>query len=58
MKDLSKIIKNFEILYHEGCVWKRTKHEPTDSSFYLARHLANYMMRYDALNLHIDPVIT
>ena len=30
----------------------RPKHEPTDSYFYLARQLANCMMRYNNLNWH------
>ena len=33
-------------------------HEPTDSYFYLARQLAKFMMRADALNLHVYPVST
>ena len=35
-----------------------TKHEPTDSYFYLSRQLAECMMRADDLNLHIYPVRT
>ena len=33
MKDLSMIIKEFEKLPYKGYVWKRPKHEPTDSYF-------------------------
>ena len=56
LKDISKILKKFEKLPFEVCVWKRPKHEPADSYFYLAIHLAKYMMRPDTLNLHVDPV--
>ena len=34
------------------------KHDHTASYFYLARQLARCMMRYDALNFHVDPVKT
>ena len=51
-----KIIKEFEILPYESYEKKRPKHEPTDKYFYLARQLANYMMRADDLNLHVYPV--
>ena len=57
MKDLSKIIKEFEILTYKGYVRKSTKHEPKDSYFYLALQLDKCMMRDDALNSQIDPVI-
>ena len=56
MKDLSKIIKDFEKLPYKGYVQKRPKHEPTDSYFYLARNIAKCMTIADALNLHADPV--
>ena len=58
MKDLSRIIKEFEKLNHKGYVQKRHKHETTDSYFYIARQLAKYTMRADAFNLDIDPVRT
>ena len=58
MKDISKIIKEFEKLPYKGFVQKRPKHEPTDSDFYFSRHLDKCMMRYDTFNLHIDPVRT
>ena len=49
-KDISKIIKKFEkiekLLYEK----KKPKHEPTESYFHLARHLAKCMMRSDNLN--------
>ena len=57
-KDLSKIIREFEKLPYESYEKKRPKHKPTDSYFYLARHLAKCMMRDDALNLHGCPVRT
>ena len=31
MKDISRIIKDFEKLPYEGYVWKSPKHEPTAS---------------------------
>ena len=57
MTDLSKIIKEFENFPYEGYVRKRPKHESTYSFFYLAKHLDKCMMRYYALNFHVDPVI-
>ena len=57
-KDLSKIIREFKKLPYEIYEKKRHKHEPTDSYFYLARQLANCMMRSDALNLHSYPAKT
>ena len=58
MKYLSNIIKYFEKLPYNGYVRKRPKHEPTDSYFYLARHLVKCMMIADAFNFHVDPVRT
>ena len=54
MKDLSRIIKEFEKLPYKGYVRKNPKNEPTDNSFCLSRQLAKCIMRADALNLHID----
>ena len=51
-KDLSKIIREFLKLPYESYERKRTKHEPTDSYFYLVRQLAKCMMRSDSLNSH------
>ena len=51
MKDPSNLIKEFEILPYKGYVHKRPKHEPTESYFYLARHLAKCMMRADTPQL-------
>ena len=56
MKDISKIIKDFEKLPYKGYVRKRPKKEPTDSYFYLAKQLANCTMRADAFNLNVYPV--
>ena len=56
MKDLSKIIREFENLLYKSYERRRPKHEPTDSYFYLARQLAKCMTRADALNSHIYPV--
>ena len=58
MKDISKIIKEFENVFDEGYVQKMNNNEPTESSFYLSRQIAKYMMRADALNFHADLVRT
>ena len=58
MKDLSKIIKDFEKFPYKGSMRKRPKHEPTDSYFYLSRKVAKCIMKYDAFNFHFDPVRT
>ena len=50
MKDLSKIIKDFEKLPYDSYVRKRPKHETTESCFYLTRQLAKCMMRVYAFN--------
>ena len=56
MKDFSNFIKEFEKLPYKGYVRKRPKHEPTDSYYYLERHIDKCMMRADALNSHVYPV--
>ena len=56
MKDLSKIIKDFEKLPYKIYERKSPKHKPTNSYNYLARQLAKCMTRSDALNSHIYPV--
>ena len=58
MKDLSKIIREFEKLPYKSYERRRPKHDPTDSYFYLARQLAKCMMRDYALNSHVYRVIT
>ena len=58
MKYISKINKEFEKFLYKGYVQKRTKHEPTDSYFYLSRHIDKCMMRADVLNSENDPVGT
>ena len=58
MKDFSKIIREFEKMPYRSYERRRTKHEPTDSYFYLAIHIAKCMMRADALNLMVYPVRT
>ena len=55
IKDLSKIIKEFEDLPYEGYVHKRSKDGPNDSYFYLARQLAKCMTRF---NMCVGPVRT
>ena len=37
---------------YKGCVRKRTKHEPTDSYFYLAIHIVKCMVRSGAFDSH------
>ena len=51
-KDLSNITKEFEKIEKLPYEKKRTKHEPTESYFHLARHLEKCMMRSDNLNWH------
>ena len=51
-KDLSKIIREFDKFDQLPYEKKSTKHEPTDSYVYLARQLAECMMRSDTLNSH------
>ena len=55
MKYLSKIIREFEELPYKLYERRRPKHNPTDSYFKLARHIAEYMMRADTLNLYNYP---
>ena len=52
MKDLSKIIKEFEKIGKLPYENKRTKHEPTHSYFHLARKIAKCTMISDQLNWH------
>ena len=56
MKYMFNIIKKFKKLPYELYVRKRPKHEPTDSYFYLERHISKCMVRANAFNLNIDPV--
>ena len=58
MKYLSNNIKAIKKLSYNGYVRKRPKHKPTDSYFYLSRHLLKCTIRYDTFNSHVDPVIT
>ena len=53
MKDLSKIIKEFEKLPYKGNVRNRPKHEPTDSYFNLLVQIAKCIMRADDFNFHV-----
>ena len=53
MKDLSNFIREFENLPHEIYERRSTKHETNYSYFYLARNLAECMMRADALKSHV-----
>ena len=58
MKDFLKIIRDFKKLSYRSYERSRPKHEPTESYFYPERQLAKFMMRSDALNSHVYPVIT
>ena len=49
-KDVSKIIREFEKFEKLPYEKKKSKHEPTDSYFYLARQLVKCIMRSDTLN--------
>ena len=51
MKDLSKIISEFEKLPYKGYDRRRPKHETNYNYFYLARQIVKCMVRADAPNL-------
>ena len=53
MKDISKIIQEFEKFTYKSSENMRPKHDPTGSYFYLSEQIAKCMMRADALNLHV-----
>ena len=55
LKDISKIVKEFDNLPYEGCVRKSSKHMPTESCIYLARQIVKRMM---ILNMPVGPVRT
>ena len=57
MKDLSKIIREFDKLPYKSYERRRPKHDPTGSYFYLKIQLVKCMMRAYSLNSHIYPVI-
>ena len=57
MKDLSKTIREFGTFPYKIYDRKRPKHEPTESYFHLARHLAKCLMRAYALNLNNYSVV-
>ena len=52
MKDLSKIIRQFEKFETLPNEKKSPKYEPSDSCFQLARQIDKCMMRADTLNWH------
>ena len=58
MKYLPKIIREFEKLTYKSYERRRLKHDPTNSCFYLARQIAKFMMRSDALKYDNYTVIT
>ena len=53
MKDLSKIIKEFEKIGNVPYVKRIPKHEPTSSYYHLVRCIAECMMRSDEHNRHV-----
>ena len=57
MKELSKIIREFEKLSHKSSEKRRPKHGPTNIYFYLSRHIAKCTMRSDSLYSYYYPVI-
>ena len=58
MKNFSKIIREFEKSPYKSYESRRPKHQPTDRYVHLARHLTKCIIRADALNSHVFPVIT
>ena len=56
LKYAFKIIKKSERFHYKGYVRKRPTQEPSESYFYLARQLANSMMRADNFNSHVESV--
>ena len=58
MKDISKIIREFEKFTYKSYERRRHKHDTTGSYFYLSRQLAKCIMRSDVLNSENCPVIT
>ena len=57
-KDPSKINKEFEKIEKLPYEKRRPKHEPTESYFHIARHLAKYMMKSDNLNWYDHGIYT
>ena len=53
MKDLSKIIKEFEKIVRVPYVKMIPKHEPTWSYYHLVGCIAEFMLRYDDYNHHV-----
>ena len=49
MKDFSKIIREFETFPYKSYERRGPKHEPTDSYFYLSRHIGKCTIRANAL---------
>ena len=56
MKEISRIIREFDKFPYKCYKRRRIKQEPTDSYFCQAIQLVKCMMRADALNLHVYPV--
>ena len=52
MKNLSKIIKDFEKLPYKGYVWKSPKHELTDSFIYPGRRIDKRFARWTCKNVN------
>ena len=58
IKELSRIIREFDKLPYKSYERRRPKHEPNYSYFCLAGQLVKCIMRADALNSHVFPVRT
>ena len=54
--DLSKTVRDFDILTYNSYERKLPKHEPNDSYFHLPIQLAKCMMRSDDINSDNDLV--
>ena len=58
LKDIYKIMNEYEKFPYKGYVQKITKNKPTDSYFYLARQISKCMVRAGTFNSQVDPVRT
>ena len=55
LKNIYNNIKEFKDFYYEGYAWKRFKYLPTHIYFYLSRHIAKCMVRF---NMRVGPIRT
>ena len=58
MKELSKIIREFDKFPYNNYEKRRPQNDPTDSYVYPARQIAKCIMRSDTLNYSVYPIIT